>query len=966
MSRTLHSRGGDEFTPSEGLHPAVYYTAIARFLACFSLWTVYLPKHPLATFFVEAHDFVHNAGAILYRRVKAPAPAADGAAIPPAPAAVPDDAGRPPASVVHIPGLRALVDSSHEHFIPPPAQRNVTPLVMRVFPRHVHARAALTDQQRDILTLHSRRTHSLKSQDRVLQSTIFAHFPERDLSHSPMRVSSYYPLKAFPHRYAQMLDCYLHGMPICQCPTECDGCQRELDPSVAAHHLQTCKRRFSKLPTAHDNLTRTIRSMLNEAGLQSVIDTVGDPRSRRQVPSHPHGRKMKGDIHIPGIRDRGSEQYEGLMADVTLVHRYIGSSADLTKWGEVNLDALHVAASEKIRKHRAAYAMTTPPRAFIPLAISTDGTLHPDTLRFIWYLADIIAQRSMPQDAAFGRHFVPDDGPAAEVLARKRAATYQRLTMQLTLEALLSGARRMTPLRAQALLEPEDSSSSDFVESPEESSPEVSDSDGGHPSSGADDRRGAGEASPSLTVTSGASGELDTTGVLAAGPSSPASSPASVGSRRSLGIAAASESPPSRAATTDLATADSEASEEDYLERYRVHVSSLPPSAAPGGHPGNAGSLSAAALSPSAAARFVAAADVSTDSGQSAASGGCLSARLRAWAGAAASGFSLWTVYLPVQLVPALFCLRHFLSSASKSYIFPTSVVHIPGLRALVDSPHEHFIPPPAQRNVTPLVMRVFPRRSLLEISGVRAQKHPLATFFVQVHDFVHNAGAILYRRVKAPAPAADGAAIPPAPAAVPDDAGRPPASVVHIPGLRALVDSSHEHFIPPPAQRNVTPLVMRVFPRHVHARAALTDQQRDILTLHSRRTHSLKSQDRVLQSTIFAHFPERDLSHSPMRVSSYYPLKAFPHRYISRTAMLRCSTAISMACQSASVRRNVMDVSASSIPPLLHIISRPANADPPSFPARRMTTLLVRASSIQWGILVLDGRYPLILMAAR
>ncbi|EKX51297.1 hypothetical protein GUITHDRAFT_103213 [Guillardia theta CCMP2712] len=138
----------------------------------------------------------------------------------------------------------------------------------------------------------------------------------------------------------------------------------------------------------------------------------------------------------------------------------------------------------------------------------------------------------------------------------------------------------MTPLRAQALLEPEDSSSSDFVESPEEeSSPEVSDSDGGNIQSGADDRRGAGEASPSLTVTSGASGELDTTGVLAAGPSSPASSPASVGSRRSLGIAAASP-PPSRAATADSATADSatadsatadsEASEEDYLERLLV------------------------------------------------------------------------------------------------------------------------------------------------------------------------------------------------------------------------------------------------------------------------------------------------------------------------------------------------------------------------------------------------------------
>ncbi|EKX54021.1 hypothetical protein GUITHDRAFT_100272 [Guillardia theta CCMP2712] len=221
---------------------------------------------------------------------------------------------------------------------------------------------------------------------------------------------------------------------------------------------------------------------------------------------------------------------------MTLVHPYIGSSADLTKWGEVNLDALHVAASEKIRKHRAAYAMTTPPRAaaclrgfalglalprlllavdcvpavnplppraFIPLAISTDGTLHPDTLRFIWYLVDIIAQRSMPlEDAAFGRHFVPDDGPAAEVLARKRAATYQRLTMQLTLEALLSGARRMTPLRAQALLEPEDSSSSDFVESPEEesSSRRRSPTPMGEtlrvaPTTGADS---ASEASPSL------------------------------------------------------------------------------------------------------------------------------------------------------------------------------------------------------------------------------------------------------------------------------------------------------------------------------------------------------------------------------------------------------------------------------------------------------------------------------------
>ncbi|EKX36508.1 hypothetical protein GUITHDRAFT_117288 [Guillardia theta CCMP2712] len=303
-----------------------------------------------------------------------------------------------------------------------------------------------------------------------------------------------------------MLDCYLHGMPICQCPTECDGCQRELDPSVAAHHLQTCKRRSSKLPTAHDNLSARMDFMLKVKEL-----------SKLGLVQHGFMFKTLGDIHIPGIRDRGSEQYEGLMADVTLVHPYDSEASEedyLERYrvpvsslplsaapggppgnaGSLSAAALSPSAAACLRGFALGLAAAclrgfalglAVPRLgassavnpILSLAISTDGTLHPDTLRFIWYLADIIAQRSMPlEDAAFGRHFVPDDGPAAEVLARKRAATYhpyQRLTMQLTLEALLSGARRMTPLRAQALLEPEDSSSSDFVESPEEeSSPE--------------------------------------------------------------------------------------------------------------------------------------------------------------------------------------------------------------------------------------------------------------------------------------------------------------------------------------------------------------------------------------------------------------------------------------------------------------------------------------------------------------
>lgn len=473
-----HSRGGDEFTPSEGLHPAVYYSSISRFLAWFSdqpmsrarpspnsldahcPQSLRAQKHPLAVRFVEVHDYIHNAGAVLYRRVVAALPSAaqqqpadGGGGQPQADLAADDGDGRSAASPVQIPCLLALVNSSHQHFIAPPAQRELTPLVMRIFPRHLEARAALTDQQRDVLSLHSRKRYPLKSKDRALQSTVFASFPENKvISHAPMRVSSFYPLKAFPKRLAMMLDCYLHGMPFQGCPTTCDGCKRDLgDSTVTCHHLQTCKRRAAKLSLAHDNLTRVMKSFLNEAGFSCTIDTVGDPKSRRQIPTHLHGKKSKGDIHIPGIRDLVGASFDSLMADVTLVHPYVGSSANLTTWGEVHLDALDVAAASKIRNHRGPYAMHDPPRAFLPLAISTDGGVHEDALRFLWYLADVIGQRSLA-DEPIGHGTSPEDGPAGDVLARKRASTFQRLCMQLSLEALLSGARRMTPLGSQAFV----------------------------------------------------------------------------------------------------------------------------------------------------------------------------------------------------------------------------------------------------------------------------------------------------------------------------------------------------------------------------------------------------------------------------------------------------------------------------------------------------------------------------------
>eukprot|EP00960_Hanusia_phi_P003029 90060-Hanusia_phi.AAC.1 len=63
------------------------------------------------------------------------------------------------------------------------------------------------------------------------------------------------------------------------------------------------------------------------------------------------------------------------MADIVLAHPYIGpgaESANLTLWGEVNLDVLKA----KVRHHPMIVAPTVqnfPPRAFLPVAISTDG-----------------------------------------------------------------------------------------------------------------------------------------------------------------------------------------------------------------------------------------------------------------------------------------------------------------------------------------------------------------------------------------------------------------------------------------------------------------------------------------------------------------------------------------------------------------------------------------------------------------
>eukprot|EP00960_Hanusia_phi_P020181 596216-Hanusia_phi.AAC.1 len=68
----------------------------------------------------------------------------------------------------------------------------------------------------------------------------------------------------------------------------------------------------------------------------------------------------------------------------------IGSSANLTLWGEVNLDVPKARAQTKVRRrhhHRRAYAPRAARFSPWPSQPTVTGGLHEDLLRFLWYPA---------------------------------------------------------------------------------------------------------------------------------------------------------------------------------------------------------------------------------------------------------------------------------------------------------------------------------------------------------------------------------------------------------------------------------------------------------------------------------------------------------------------------------------------------------------------------------------------------
>eukprot|EP00960_Hanusia_phi_P028380 747376-Hanusia_phi.AAC.1 len=146
-------------------------------------------------------------------------------------------------------------------------------------------------------------------------------------------------------------------------------------------------RRLPVLPTTAWALSsRRCHMMCNEPEpgwpLHCILDTeaLGDPKARRLpcVPTIRLGDVTRTEPGPAAARASGSQEspasrrpLEGLMADVVLAHPYsLRPSFVLKARAQTKRFATH---------DRRAYAVQDPPRAFLPVAISTDGGL----LRFL-------------------------------------------------------------------------------------------------------------------------------------------------------------------------------------------------------------------------------------------------------------------------------------------------------------------------------------------------------------------------------------------------------------------------------------------------------------------------------------------------------------------------------------------------------------------------------------------------------
>ncbi|EKX45304.1 hypothetical protein GUITHDRAFT_152789, partial [Guillardia theta CCMP2712] len=196
--------------------------------------------------------------------------------------------------------------------------------------------------------------------------------PKRSVTGRPQRrlqeATNSHPSNQCPIHLARGVDRFLHGLPPARLPPTCDRCATALDPSAGSSvsHLANCRHRAALWTTAHEQCTVVLRDICVEAGIVTKLHQQGLRQTRTHVPQHGPTNRHMGDLWLldfttPGMGCSGSP---------------------------VGLSALSGPAQQKISDHRASYGTHHPPKAFLPFTAGTDGLLHADALRFLWYLAN--------------------------------------------------------------------------------------------------------------------------------------------------------------------------------------------------------------------------------------------------------------------------------------------------------------------------------------------------------------------------------------------------------------------------------------------------------------------------------------------------------------------------------------------------------------------------------------------------
>ena len=215
-----------------------------------------------------------------------------------------------------------------------------------------------------------------------------------------------------------------HNLPAAKC-----GCKKFL-LDTHGDHISTC--------TAHSGATKAHDWMVGRLG--PLFRTAGHRvRTQHGVSTSAENRQKRGDVEILNyLQDAAGSR--NLVFDLAVTHDRYGSSAQPHHNGllthPLDLDApLHVAARQKINKHRDAYANNRN-ITFMPAITSTSSRMHGEFLRLLF----LQAHRETTA------HFTAIGMPAqqhCDAFRFRRAAFYNGLKSKVGLAAAKTAAMRI-------------------------------------------------------------------------------------------------------------------------------------------------------------------------------------------------------------------------------------------------------------------------------------------------------------------------------------------------------------------------------------------------------------------------------------------------------------------------------------------------------------------------------------------